>query len=54
MNAIVEKSELAAAQKAQAALNALNEAWAYYTPQPKPVVAEADPVQEPFQYHNAA
>ncbi|MDX2484665.1 MAG: hypothetical protein QNK42_13490 [Pseudodonghicola sp.] len=41
---------------AQAALQVLNETWAYYTPEPQPQYRDdsADLVQELFQYHSAA
>lgn len=54
MNRTTQPREIDA-QKAQAALQALNEAWAYYTPEPLPVEAEhvADQA-EIFHYHNAA
>ena len=40
---------------AEAALEILDQAWAYYTPQPLPVEAEhAAPQEELFHYHNAA
>ncbi len=44
------------ATAAQAALQVLNEAWAYYTPEPQPQHRDdsADLVQELFQYHSAA
>ncbi|TDE39623.1 hypothetical protein [Antarcticimicrobium sediminis] len=44
------------AAAAQAALQVLNEAWAYYTPEPQPQYRDdaADLVQELFQYHSAA
>lgn len=54
MDRTAETTDITAAQKARAALQALEDAWAYFTPTPKPAVAEAAPEQEPFQYHNAA
>lgn len=42
------------APAAQAALKILEEAWAYFTPQPQPVKAAADDQTDLFQYHNAA
>jgi len=39
---------------AQTALKTLDEAWAYFTPQPLPLRPEPDLAQDLFQYHAAA
>jgi len=54
MSNTVNQSEKTAEDKARAALLVLDEAWAYYTPEPLPDHAEADAVSELFQYHTAA
>jgi len=54
MSNTVKHPETDAVQNARAALRALDEAWAYYTPEPLPDHAEADPAQDLFQYHAAA
>ena len=40
--------------KAKEALKLLEQAWAYYTPQPKPVPQSEQQHPELFQYANAA
>ena len=54
MSNTVKQSENTVEDKARAALQLLDEAWAYYTPEPLPVHAESDAVSELFQYHAAA
>ena len=54
MSNTVEQSENTAEDKARAALQVLEEAWAYYTPEPVSAHAESDSVSELFQYHAAA
>ncbi len=51
---VIAQNPAAAEQAAQAALEALEQAWAYYTPEPLPAQPEVDPAQELFQYHAAA
>lgn len=54
MSMIEPNPETAIAEPARAALAALEQAWAYYTPQPLPARPDPDPAQELFQYHDAA
>lgn len=54
MSNTVKQSEKTAEDKARAALQVLDEAWAYYTPEPLPNHAETDSMNELFQYHAAA
>ena len=51
----MERHEQNAQAAAKAALKVLEEAWAYYTPEPLPVKpAPMAEQEEIFQYHNAA
>ena len=43
-----------AAEKARAALSALEAAWAYFTPEPWPFRPEPDPAEDLFQSYAAA
>lgn len=54
MSTTIKTLENPTEDKARAALRVLDEAWAYYTPEPLPLHAEADPVKDLFQYHAAA
>ncbi len=54
MSTTINTQENTTADKARAALQVLEEAWAYYTPEPLPAHAESDVVSELFQYHAAA
>ncbi|WP_171175838.1 hypothetical protein [Ruegeria sp. HKCCD8929] len=48
----MKTAELTKDEKAAEALRLLEEAWAYYTPQPKPQAVAREP--DLFEYANAA